>query len=118
MSTNEALSEPQKLPENWGPIFGMSGIQDRIGNLSWLGSSYADQGWVVVGETSSSDATADEAFLVWERAKAHLRDSDWTMLSDASMTASVKDSWIEYRRALRDIRLQPGFPVVTWPVKP
>tara|TARA_R110000868_G_C10723599_1_gene751004 strand:+ start:165 stop:548 length:384 start_codon:yes stop_codon:yes gene_type:complete len=117
LSTNEALSEPQKLPENWGPIFGMAGIQDRIGNLSWLGDSYADQGWVVVGESSSSDATSDEASLVWERAKAHLRDSDWTMLSDVPMTAGVKDSWIEYRRALRDIRLQPGFPVVTWPVK-
>jgi hypothetical protein len=118
LSTNEALSEPQKLPENWGPIFGMAGIQDRIGNLSWLGDSYADQGWVVVGETSSSAATSDEAALVWERAKALLRDSDWTMLSDVPMTASVKDSWIEYRRALRDIRLQPEFPIVTWPVKP
>ncbi len=96
----------------------MAGIQDRIGNLSWLGDSYADQGWVVVGETSSSAATSDEAALVWERAKALLRDSDWTMLSDVPMTASVKDSWIEYRRALRDIRLQPEFPIVTWPVKP
>jgi len=31
LSTNEALNEPQRLPENWGPIFGMAGIQDRLG---------------------------------------------------------------------------------------
>jgi hypothetical protein len=48
LSSGEALNEPQRLPENWGPIFGMQGFIDRIGNLSWLGEGYNDQGWVQV----------------------------------------------------------------------
>lgn len=96
----------------------MSGIQDKLGDLSWLGDAYADQGWFVVGDAPASPA-ASEADLAWERAKSLLRDSDWSMLPDVPMLASEKDSWIEYRRALRDIRSQSGFPVgVTWPVKP
>jgi hypothetical protein len=119
LSTNETLNEPQKLPENWGPIFGMSGIQDKLSDLSWLGDTYADQGWFVVGDAPADPAQTSEADLAWERAKSLLRDSDWSMLPDVPMLASEKDLWIEYRRALRDIRLQSGFPVeITWPIKP
>ena len=119
LSTGEALNEPQKLPENWGPIFGLAGIQDQLGDLSWLGEAYADQGWFVVGEAPADPAQATEADLAWERAKSLLRDSDWSMLPDVPMLASEKNSWIEYRRALRDIRLQAGFPTdIQWPVKP
>ncbi len=119
LSTGEALNEPQKLPENWGPIFGLAGIQDQLGDLSWLGEAYADQGWVVVGEAPADPAQSTEAELVWEQAKQLLRDSDWTMLSDVPMTAGNKALWIDYRRALRDVRLQTGFPSsVQWPSKP
>ena len=120
LSTNEALNEPQKLPNNWGPIFGLSGFQDRIGNLSWLGEAYADQGWVVVeGEAPTDTIQATQAELAWENAKALLRDSDWAVLSDVPMTAGDKTAWIEYRKALREIRLQPEFPTsINWPVKP
>jgi len=35
------------------------------------------------------------------------------------MTSGDKALWIEYRRALRDIRLQAGFPTsIVWPAKP
>jgi hypothetical protein len=41
------------------------------------------------------------------------------MLPDVPMTAAKKDAWVEYRRALRDIRLQSGFPDnIQWPVRP
>jgi len=119
LSTNEALNEPQKLPENWGPIFGMSGIQEQLGDLSWLGDAYADQGWFVVGESSADPATSSAAELEWEKAKTLLAQSDWSMLSDVPMTAGDKALWIEYRRALREIRLQVGFPsAIQWPSKP
>ncbi len=96
----------------------MSGIQDKLGDLSWLGDAYADQGWFVVGDAPAA-FVASEADLAWERAKSLLRDSDWSMLPDVPMLASEKDLWIVYRRALRDIRSQAGFPVgITWPVKP
>lgn len=116
--TGEALNEPQKLPENWGPIFGLEGFIDKIGDLSWLGSDYANMGWVVVGEGQElpQSTNADKA---WQRAKQLLAESDWSMLSDVPMTAGQKSSWIAYRKALREIRLQPGFPEnINWPVSP
>lgn len=118
LSTNEALNEPQKLPENWGPIFGLAGIQDRLGDLSWLGEAYADQGWFVVGEAPADPAQTTPAELAWEKAKRLLRESDWTMLSDVPMTKAEKTLWIEYRRVLREIRLHPDFPSMSWPVAP
>jgi len=118
LSTNEALNEPQKLPENWGPIFGLHGFIDQLGDLSWLGEAYADQGWFVVGEAPADPAQATAAELAWDRAKKLLQESDWSMLPDVPMTAGDKALWIEYRRAVREIRLHPDFPNMTWPVSP
>jgi hypothetical protein len=119
IKTGEALNEPQLLPENWGPIFGLQGVIDKIGDLSWLGEAYADMGWVIVGDAPPAPATSTEADLAWERAKQLLRESDWSMLSDVPMTSGQKSSWIEYRRALREVRLQSGFPNnIQWPKQP
>lgn len=119
LSDGSALSEPQPLPENWGPIFGMSGFADKLGNLSWLGDAYNDMGWLVVGDAPPTPATSTVAELAWERAKQMLRESDWSMLPDVPMTSGDKALWIEYRRALREIRLQAGFPNnIQWPVRP
>jgi hypothetical protein len=119
LKTGAALNEPQKLPENWGPIFGMSGFIDRIGDLSWLGADYAGMGWVVVGEAPPDPVQATAADLAWEQAKALLRDSDWSMLPDVPMTVGQKAGWMEYRKGLREIRLQAGFPSnIQWPKAP
>jgi hypothetical protein len=119
LSSGEALNEPQRLPENWGPIFGLSGFIDRIGDLGWLGDAYNDTGWVIVGDAPALPTASTKAELEWEQAKQLLRDSDWTMLSDVPMTSGNKALWIEYRRALRDIRLQSGFPNdIQWPIAP
>jgi hypothetical protein len=118
LSTNEALNEQQKLPENWGPIFGMSGYIDRLGDLSWLGEPYADQGWFVVGE-APEPSVSSPAELAWDRAKQLLLESDWSVLPDVPMTSGDRALWIEYRRALREIRLQAGFPEnIQWPKAP
>jgi|TARA_R100000951_G_C2633861_1_gene178609 hypothetical protein len=94
----------------------MSGIEEKLGDLSWLGEAYADQGWVQVEGESPATATPSE--LVWAKAKDLLRQTDWTMLSDVPMTVGEKQAWITYRAELRNIRQQAGFPEVTWPVKP
>jgi hypothetical protein len=48
-----------------------------------------------------------------------LRESDWTQLEDSPLEESKKNSWISYRKYLRDISSQPGFPwEVEWPEKP
>ena len=119
LSTGEALNEPQKLPENWGPIFGLHGFIEKLGDLSWLGEAYADQGWVIVGDSLPDVAESTEAELAWDQAKQMLRESDWAVLPDVPMTTGNKAQWIEYRRGLREIRLQPGFPNnIQWPKAP
>jgi len=119
LSTGEALNEPQKLPENWGPIFGLHGFIDQLGDLSWLGEAYADQGWVVVGEAPAEPAQSSEAELAWEKAKQLLCDSDWSMLPDVPLTKGDKALWAAYRKGLREVRLQAGFPAdIQWPSKP
>lgn len=119
LTTNEPLSEPQPLPENWGPVFGLSGFIDKLDDLGWLGEEYANTGWVIVGEEID---TVDESLLrqtEWERAKQLLQESDWTMMPDVPMTKGDKSMWIEYRRQLREIRLQAGFPSeIEWPLPP
>lgn len=97
----------------------MSGIVDRIGDLSWLGADYADMGWAVVGEAPPEPAQSSAADLAWQHAKDLLADSDWAMLPDVPMTNTQKSAWIAYRKALREIRLQVGFPNnIQWPNKP
>lgn len=119
ISTGEALNQPQKLPENWGPIFGLAGIQDQLGDLSWLGENFVDQGWFVVGDAPPDAAQSTAAELAWERAKRLLRESDWSMLSDVPMNKTQKALWVAYRKELREIRLQPEFPSnIIWPVIP
>lgn len=120
MSTNEALNEAGPLPNNWGPIFGLHGIQERLGDLSWLGENYADMGWIKIDDSEiSALETASPEHIAWEKAKQALRDSDWTMLPDVPMLAGEKDAWVSYRKALREIRSQNGFPHdIQWPIAP
>jgi hypothetical protein len=117
LSTGEALNEPQRLPENWGPIFGMGGIKDRLGDLSWLGDAYADQGWVEVGEEAPVPTTATD---VNETIAYLLRDTAWSVAEDdLTITRGQRADWITYRQELRNIPLQVGFPTdITWPTKP
>jgi hypothetical protein len=118
ISTGEPLNEPQVLPENWGPIFGMEGFKDKLSDLSWVGIE--DQGWFIVGEgEGSSPQTTPKKVLEWERAKQLLRDSDWSMMSDVQMTNAEKQAWELYRKNLREITLQSGFPDnIKWPTIP
>jgi hypothetical protein len=117
LSTNEALNEPQRLPENWGSIFGMGGIKDRLGDLSWLGDAYADQGWFEVGEETSPPLTADEANATIAQ---RLKDSAWAVAEDdLTITKGQRADWMAFRQALRNIPLQAGFPTdIVWPTEP
>lgn len=98
----------------------MAGIQEKLGDLSWLGEAYADQGWVQVdGELALPPEQKTKAETEWEKAKQYLWESDWSMLPDVPMTVGEKEAWIAYRSALRSIRSQAGFPeTIVWPTKP
>ena len=121
LSTGEALNEPQKLPENWGSIFGMGGIKDRLGDLSWLGDAYADQGWVQVEEPAAPEPTTEElTATVMSQIEHYILQSNPMVAADnTSMTKDQRAAWIEYRRLIRDIPLQVGFPSqISWPSIP
>jgi len=97
----------------------MHNIQDKLGDLSWLGESYADQGWVQVEISSTETKQSSPAEIAWEKAKVLLRESDWSVLSDVPMLNETRQEWIKYRADLRNIRSQSGFPEnVTWPIIP
>lgn len=125
ITTKENLSEPQPLPENWGPIFGMHNIKDKLGNLSWLGDpELEDMGWFDTGMPVPEPSVeviqpVSAAEATWTRAKQLLAESDWSMLPDVPMTKQKKYEWELYRRELREIRSQSGFPdSIAWPNKP
>lgn len=48
-----------------------------------------------------------------------LLETDWVIVKSMEIGVPVPAKWLSYRRALRGIPLQEGFPLsVTWPVKP
>ena len=117
LSTGEALNNPQPLPENWGPIFGMNGFKDRLSDLSWLGEPYVDQGWVYIGEQQLSNATVED---VEETIAKRLLDTAWAVAVDnTNMTKGERAAWLEFRQTLREIPQQSGYPSnIIWPNEP
>ena len=62
-----------------------------------------------------ADIDAAKAASIRLERDALLPETDWTALSDVTMTAEMAT----YRQALRDITAQSGFPhSVNWPTKP
>jgi hypothetical protein len=50
---------------------------------------------------------------------AELAACDWTQISDVPLTDAQKAEWASYRKALRDLPAQAGFPInITWPIEP
>jgi|TARA_R110000782_G_scaffold123171_1_gene214621 hypothetical protein len=105
LSTNEALSEPGPLPTNWGPIFGLHGFLDKIGDLSWIGPTYADQGWV---ELTSAEQETVRKTEVMARVEAEKTIAN-TALSDPAITVEKKVTWSEHLIALDQVCLDPDF---------
>jgi len=95
----------------------MGGVKDRLGDLSWLGDAYTDQGWFEVGEETPIPVTAEEVNATIAQL---LIDTAWRVAQDnTSMTRDQRTAWLDFRQALRDIPLQVGFPTsVQWPSEP
>ena len=50
---------------------------------------------------------------------ARLQACDWTQLPDVPLADATKAAWAEYRKALRAVPEQPGFPAaIEWPAPP
>lgn len=118
--TGSPLSQAGDLPDNWGPIFGLHGYIDKIGDLSWLGPAYENMGWVQVeGELPPPPPEKTKEEIELDRVKTLLQESDWSMLPDVPMTVGEKENWLKYRAALRLVKHQQEFPEnILWPQKP
>lgn len=105
LSTNEPLSEPGPLPNNWGSIFGLHGFLEKIGDLSWIGPAYADQGWV---ELIDAEQEAVGKAKVMARVGAEKAAAN-TALSNPAITVGEKRAWGDYLVALDAVCLCPDF---------
>lgn len=111
--TGENIGGLQPLPENWGPIFGMEGIKDRLGDLSWLGIT--DRCWV---EVDVADPPSPVKKDIDDRVNT-LYEETVKILSSTELTKSQYRAWINYQKQLQNIPLQSEYPnKVLWPNKP
>ena len=95
--TGEKLNEPQQLPENWGPIFGLAGVKDRLGDLSWLGIT--DQAWV---EVDVPDPVVDQKAVVDAQIAQMLVDSlPMVAVDNTSISKGKRQEWDVDRRKLK-----------------
>lgn len=106
LSTNEPLSEAGPLPNNWGPIFGLSGIQEKLGDLSWIGPSYADQGWVQLTDAEQKEILSAK---VMSRLAALKAEAEKT-IATPDIIVEQKSAWVNYLLSLDLVSLQADFP--------
>jgi hypothetical protein len=106
----EPLTEPQTLPENWGPVFGLANLEDKLGDLAWIGPDHVNTGWFHVGDEPPLPEPASREDLIRQEAWDRLRECDWRMLPDEPIMAGQRTEWIEYRRELRRIHQTKHFP--------
>ena len=105
LSTNEPLSEAGPLPNNWGPIFGLHGFLDKIGDLSWVGPTYVDQGWIKLTNAEQEALRKSEVMARVEAEKSIANEA----LSNPAITVEGKITWSEYLIALDAVCLCPDF---------
>lgn len=110
LSSGENLSEPQLLPENWGPVFGLHNFEYKLGDLSWIGPDHVDTGWFHVGDEPPSPEPASRENLIRQEAWRQLRECDYRILPDEPISAGKRAEWIEHRRELRRIHQMKSFP--------
>lgn len=77
--------------------------------------------WTTVRKTGDAlkDAIRDKWAVVRSIRAGLLEKSDYTQLPDAVLTPEMRQKWVEYRAALRDLTIQGDDPfTLSWPVSP
>ena len=111
LQTMEPLTEPQKLPENWGPVFGLANLEDKLDDLAWIGPDHVNTGWFHVGDEPPPPEPTSREDLIRQEAWDRLRECDYRVLPDEPTTAGKRAEWVEYRRELRRIHASSIFPL-------
>lgn len=105
-STLAALAN--NTPEGHGA---MEGVFDRFKHRVDL-----ETGEVIEYVTPRPGPTAEQMRQERDR---RLAECDWVIIRANELEAPVPAAWKAYRKALRDVPDQPGFPgAVEWPVAP
>ena len=115
LSTGEALNEPQDLPDNWKNISSLKGSIDRLNDLAWAGDP--DMGWI---EVDVPDPVVDIQKVVDDQIAHFLMEtSPMVAMDNISMTKAKRQEWMDYRKKLQEIPLNPDYPnEVFWPTRP
>ena len=66
----------------------------------------------------TTDACNHFIYEIRQKRNRLLAESDWTQLPDAPLSDKQKEVWRAYRKALRDMPQQEGFPTIAFPQKP
>ena len=70
--------------------------------------------WATRQATWEANANNRMAFEAREQRNKKLSATDWSQTADAPQ--AIKDSYVAYRQALRDVPAQVGFPLtIVWP---
>jgi DNA primase large subunit len=83
----------------------LHGFQEKLGDLSWLGPSYADKGWV---ELTQEEQEALKAAAVTAKVQA-LKAETQERLDNSKITVGEKIALNEYLLALDSVCLRPDF---------
>ena len=127
---NPNTSFPKQIPAATMAAYGMVEVTQKPAPLHDGTTQYVEFGpmpelengvWVLqprvlqFSQDQLTERAADAASAIrYERSRL-LAETDWTALSDVTMSPEMA----AYRQALRDITLQLGFPHdVLWPTKP
>ena len=115
LSTGEALNEPQDLPDNWKNISSLKGSIDRLNDLAWAG--HPDMGWF---EVDVLDPVVDIQKVVDDQIAHFLMETaPMVAMDNISMTKAKRQEWMDYRKKLQEIPLNPDYPnEVRWPTRP
>ena len=85
------------------------------GNIPFTAEEEAE--WEAEAAAYAAGSDSRKAAEVRTERNTKLAATDWTQASDVPQ--AVKDSYVSYRQALRDVPAQSGFPnEITWPVEP
>jgi hypothetical protein len=115
LSTGEALNEPQDLPDNWKNISSLKGSIDRLNDLAWAG--HPDMGWF---EVDMPEPVVDQKKVVDDQIAHFLMETaPMVAMDNISMTKAKRQEWMDYRKKLQEIPLNPDYPnEVFWPTRP
>lgn len=93
----------------------MSGVKNRLGDLSWLG--IYDKAWF---EVEIPDPTPDVKSTVDAQVNYLLEETkEKISLNNNRITKAQWQAWVDYRKKLEEINLQPGYPTeIFWPSQP